>query len=291
MIYLRNRYYDPTTGRFITEDIAHDGLNWYVYCRNNPIMLIDPNGLKSYVFYGSDQIKNKEPIEKALYEINPDSPVQSFYISSPEDFYNAWNSMGFEDGKEVDIDTVVINIHGTINNNVGSMVPNLGTLSQKPIDMSKLDAKSMDVLTLLSCNTGLIDSNNVAKQFLKGNRINYLIAPDGFVSEKRGIGLYNSAINADKSYPNYKNRLGNGFCLYRKYAENIMLDLSLIPDNIDTSLQNLIGTAKYTAFKNTFLYNIIGQNYPNVTADDIKKALLKNPNNKGAFIKDINKLR
>ena len=199
--------------------------------------------------------------------------------------------MGFEDGKEVDIDTVVINIHGTINNNVGSMVPNLGTLSQKPIDMSKLDAKSMDVLTLLSCNTGLIDSNNVAKQFLKGNRINYLIAPDGFVSEKRGIGLYNSAINADKSYPNYKNRLGNGFCLYRKYAENIMLDLSLIPDNIDTSLQNLIGTAKYTAFKNTFLYNIIGQNYPNVTADDIKKALLKNPNNKGAFIKDINKLR
>ena len=36
-----------------------------------------------------------------MYEINPDSPVQSFYISSPEDFYNAWNSMGFEDGKEV----------------------------------------------------------------------------------------------------------------------------------------------------------------------------------------------
>ena len=44
MIYLRNRYYDPTTGRFVTEDIAHDGLNWYVYCRNNPIMLIDSSG-------------------------------------------------------------------------------------------------------------------------------------------------------------------------------------------------------------------------------------------------------
>ena len=44
MIYLRNRYYNPTTGRFVTEDIAHDGLNWYVYCRNNPIMLIDSSG-------------------------------------------------------------------------------------------------------------------------------------------------------------------------------------------------------------------------------------------------------
>ena len=36
MIYLRNRYYDPTTGRFITEDIAHDGL-LYTYCKGNPV--------------------------------------------------------------------------------------------------------------------------------------------------------------------------------------------------------------------------------------------------------------
>mgnify|MGYP004606809979 CR=1 FL=1 len=37
MIYLRNRYYDPTTGRFITEDIAHDSLNLYTYCKGNPV--------------------------------------------------------------------------------------------------------------------------------------------------------------------------------------------------------------------------------------------------------------
>ncbi len=49
-IYLRARYYDPSVGRFITED-SYLGkiedplsLNLYVYCANNPIMLVDPSG-------------------------------------------------------------------------------------------------------------------------------------------------------------------------------------------------------------------------------------------------------
>ena len=44
-IYLRARYYDPSIGRFTTEDPARDGLNWYVYCNNNPIAFVDPWGL------------------------------------------------------------------------------------------------------------------------------------------------------------------------------------------------------------------------------------------------------
>ena len=48
LIYLRNRYYDPAIGRFITEDPAKDGLNWYAYCSNNPVNLIDPLGLFDY---------------------------------------------------------------------------------------------------------------------------------------------------------------------------------------------------------------------------------------------------
>ena len=43
-VYLRNRYYQPTTGRFITEDPAKDGSNWYAYCENNPVNNIDPMG-------------------------------------------------------------------------------------------------------------------------------------------------------------------------------------------------------------------------------------------------------
>ena len=47
MIYLRNRYYEPTTGRFITEDPIRDGVNWYSYCCGNPVAHTDPSGLSS----------------------------------------------------------------------------------------------------------------------------------------------------------------------------------------------------------------------------------------------------
>ena len=44
-VYLRARYYDTSTGRFISEDPAFDGYNWYNYAAGNPIMYHDPSGL------------------------------------------------------------------------------------------------------------------------------------------------------------------------------------------------------------------------------------------------------
>ena len=44
-VYLRNRYYDPSIGCFTTIDPAMDGVNWYVYCANNPVSYCDPSGL------------------------------------------------------------------------------------------------------------------------------------------------------------------------------------------------------------------------------------------------------
>ena len=41
---LGHRYYDPSTGRFLTRDSIKDGRNWYVYCGNNPARHIDPTG-------------------------------------------------------------------------------------------------------------------------------------------------------------------------------------------------------------------------------------------------------
>jgi hypothetical protein len=43
-----HRYYDPSTGRFLTRDPIKDGRNWYGYCENNPVSYIDPTGLTWY---------------------------------------------------------------------------------------------------------------------------------------------------------------------------------------------------------------------------------------------------
>lgn len=41
---LGHRYYDASTGKFLTRDKARDGRNWLVYCNSNPISFADPDG-------------------------------------------------------------------------------------------------------------------------------------------------------------------------------------------------------------------------------------------------------
>ena len=59
--YLKTRYYDPETGRFITiDDISYlapdtiNGLNLYAYCGNNPVMYVDPSGTFNWKFWEWD---------------------------------------------------------------------------------------------------------------------------------------------------------------------------------------------------------------------------------------------
>ncbi|AEG01997.1 RHS repeat-associated core domain-containing protein [Methylomonas methanica] len=67
LYYMRARYYDADTGRFISEDpIGHQGgLNLYAYVRGNPIMAVDPSGLLGFNF---DQFANQ--IENNRFDLS-----------------------------------------------------------------------------------------------------------------------------------------------------------------------------------------------------------------------------
>jgi len=42
LIYFGSRFYDPEIGRFINQDPAKAGPNWYAYCNNNSLRYVDP---------------------------------------------------------------------------------------------------------------------------------------------------------------------------------------------------------------------------------------------------------
>jgi len=52
LVYMRARYYDPSTGRFISQDPACNGNNWFAYCGDNPTNSVDQDGKKSLSEWG-----------------------------------------------------------------------------------------------------------------------------------------------------------------------------------------------------------------------------------------------
>ncbi len=73
LVYLRNRYYDPEMHRFIAEDPAKDGVNWYAYCSNDPVNNVDPDGTVSKKKASAVITRNAEYIKNAgsYYNVNP----------------------------------------------------------------------------------------------------------------------------------------------------------------------------------------------------------------------------
>jgi RHS repeat-associated protein len=46
LLQLGARFYWPEVGRFVQQDPVGDGMNWYAYAGNNPLVWVDPTGLE-----------------------------------------------------------------------------------------------------------------------------------------------------------------------------------------------------------------------------------------------------
>jgi RHS repeat-associated protein len=44
LVYMRARYFEPSSGRCISEDPQKQGSNWFAYCGNSPVNCIDRSG-------------------------------------------------------------------------------------------------------------------------------------------------------------------------------------------------------------------------------------------------------
>jgi RHS repeat-associated protein len=66
--YYRARYFDPSAGRFLSEDPARlrGGVNFYAYTRNRPVLLTDPSGYQG----------GCPPQSSNCVPTDPDSPYQ-----------------------------------------------------------------------------------------------------------------------------------------------------------------------------------------------------------------------
>ena len=81
---LGHRYYDPTTGRFLTRDPAKDGRNWYAYVDGNPLRSVDPTGLNGTNGLRSGAVRNQtsKPI-RVLFDVGDEKHRHPYQVILP----------------------------------------------------------------------------------------------------------------------------------------------------------------------------------------------------------------
>ena len=91
--YLHTRYYDPKVGRFInadgyvTTDSGLSGANMFTYCKNNPVMMTDPDGNKPVYKILEEQANTANAIIEAA-KPKPRSATARFVSDIMQDFKN-----------------------------------------------------------------------------------------------------------------------------------------------------------------------------------------------------------
>ena len=200
LIYLRNRYYDPAIGRFITEDPAKDRLNWYAYCGNNPVNYMDSLGLKDvYIFYGLKHGDNGGFDSRAKKEAKSwreqNMTVKLIPVKSVEQFVEEWNNM---DNNGSNIVKVSLYFHSTPDTLIiDSTKKQYMTVAEngvtrkgsKGTSILKLNRKTISTICLYACNSAHQSyANNLALVFFESQDVNTVYGWDGSMRWSRLTG-------------------------------------------------------------------------------------------------------
>lgn len=97
LLYLRARYYEPGSGKFLSRDSYEGELenplskHLYLYVENNPVNFTDPSGHQRYVHYGSWG-KDVRELQFRLISINfkPNGGADGYFGSSTENMVNKY---------------------------------------------------------------------------------------------------------------------------------------------------------------------------------------------------------
>ena len=224
LYFAQARFYDQNDRRFISVDPIKDGINRYAYCGNNPIVFVDPSGLKvSYILYTTGKDSNftqQANWQEEQLKASGDTVVK-LKIDTVHAFNDAWNDM---DGE---INQVFIYSHGNARTLILKEGSGTDALSidgenraKEPIgNLQDLETKAIAQLHIMSCNAGNIDYFNHGKEgenvasVMAGKNIGGVTwAYDGNVSF--GKNWFDAAILG-----NYPLCLSNNQASFYAYAE------------------------------------------------------------------------
>ena len=136
-IYLRARYYNPSIGRFTQSDPAMaDGMNWYVYCGNDPINFWDLTGrIKEG---DKEKYGENSTVYKAILYLGDAWQIFPEYRTEIEEVANEIRYLANSNGSGY-IDNVIKALR-----KVGQLPENLNYVEQVLVAGYPIDAMAMD---------------------------------------------------------------------------------------------------------------------------------------------------
>jgi RHS repeat-associated protein len=166
-IYMRARYYEPGTGRFLSQDPAMEGGNWFLYVGNDPVNKIDISG-ESSVIQGA--VNSYKLIPAVIYGLNAlgklamQSPITATVVISQMIFLAAW--LGGPNGPDnSDFGLGAGLVFGAIGTVIGCATYGLGNiLSQDRVSVIAAHVVFlMTFMAIIDLQSGVEDMTSVFK--------------------------------------------------------------------------------------------------------------------------------